>query len=223
MDKNEQHEHNPISGTNCPTASNSQISMSALLDAMVVQYGALIFEDVIHILRDQFKLTGGDPQLLEQVLVSLENCRIAIKQAFFLTHNRVSNPGILLEAISKSPQATFAPLRSDHLKSFQYGNIPEYSVHHRHFKEYLSEKFGFDPIAGQLLITDVMLQMNLDWDQNQVLQGLPESIRPKGEIDKKLMVRLLALVYQHTPRWLEKGYTPNELYVPSDESKRPEF
>lgn len=223
MTNNENQATNIISAKACPSTAKSQISMSALLDAMVVQYGALVFEDLILILRDQFKLTGGDPEILEQVLVSLENCRIAIKQAYFLTHNRVSNPGILLEAIAKSSQSVYAPLNSEHLKSFQNGNLPEYSIHHRHFKQYLSEKFGFDPIAGQLLITDIMLQMNLDWDQNQVLQGLPQSLRPNDEQERKLIVRLLALVYQHTPRWLEKGYTPNELYVPTDESKRPDF
>jgi hypothetical protein len=214
---------NTIASSSCPTLGKSHMPLEKILDAFVHYYGVITLSDAIVELKRQFELKTPDAQLLESIHYALTDAKVAQKHAYFLSHKRVSSPGTVYDVISKSEQSDYKKIDAMHLKDFAIGQIPDYSMHHKRYKSYLVETYRVDTIAAHLFLVDIMMQMNLDWSQNQVMEHLPQIIKPRNNEENKYAVQLLALVYQHTPRWIEKGHTPHELYRPQEEMKRPEF
>lgn len=201
------------------------IAMSALLDALVTTYGVLDFSESIICIRNHFVLPQNDSELLEDLIEVLPNCRYAAKKDYLIAHRQISNPIALYMAIQKAVQETpldFVKMSQDALSAFKIGAMPEYSVHHIKFKNMLVSDYKLDTIHANTLLQQILVQMNLDWSPSRVMEALPfKALLIDPETNKRLQQQL-ALVYQHTPRWLLRGHTPMSQYQAEDQMKRPE-
>ncbi len=201
------------------------MSLSTLLDAIVCTYGAVSFNSAIQIIRQHFELEQNDPLLLEEILDVIGVCRFATKKDHFLCHQQIANPSALIAAISKESSETqreYAMIGQSALAAFKSNAMPEYSTHHSEVKRFLNNHCAFDVISAQLALNNALLQMNLDWTPQRIVEHMLSKVDQKSPEMIKSLLRLLSLVYQHTPRWVFKGHTPHELYTPSDSMKKPE-
>lgn len=201
------------------------ISLSALLDAIISTYGAVDFNTCIQIIRRHFEVPQTDPVLLEDILEVIVNTRFVSKRDNYLHHRQISNPQALLMAINKEEAENprfYAELSQPMLSAFRSNLSPDYSTHHLSLKQWLIDSVHFDAISAQIALNSALLQMNLDWTPDRIVQAMFLKKPPQTEENIKTLKKLLSLVYQHTPRWQYKGHTPHDLYTPSDTMKRPE-
>lgn len=210
----------------CPS-QKQQLSMplSTFLDAIVNYYGAVDFSEAIGILRQHFDSEETDAQLLQDIQEVLPNCRYAKRHEFLLCHVQVSNPLALYQAIkqeAKSFDQGYATIQQSALLAFKQGIVPDYSIHHTNLKQWLVHNGICDPISAQIALNHAMLQMNLDWTQERVVQGLTQNAKSMTPETLKALSNQVLLVYQHTPKWRQMGHTPHSQYTPSDAMKRPE-
>ncbi|MCK8059912.1 MULTISPECIES: Rho termination factor N-terminal domain-containing protein [unclassified Fusibacter] len=199
--------------------NEDQLELAALLDTIVIYHGALTFNDVVAVVRSYTTLKGNDQELLEKIHHALHFTRLARKSEFLLAHGRVKNPQSLYEAVLGSDQTAYAKISPEYIAAVKKKQSPAFSIHHDRLKQFLGSVLQLDPVSAHLLMDDMMIKMNLDWQMEQIISDLDGTVKFEHPEQRNGLVQLLGLVYQHTPKWLEKGHTPHELYIPKEDTK----